>query len=213
MLKDDGVIARNFKQVTALEIERQIIVSMNKEKRRLLNRAKKMYLDKEITEATGKKALFKIVDSFLIKKPGAKLPRQESISDLATNFDDHFLRKITNIRSSLESSRSDHLPPDVVLPIQPFSTFTIVSKSEVIDLIKDCPNKSSLRDPIPTSLLKRYVEYLAFSITVLVNMSLSTGIFPSEMKLAHATPLLKKPYFCSDDLNTARSLCLLFCPN
>ena len=54
----------------ALEIDRQIVISLNKEKRRLLDGVKKAYLDKETNKATGKRSLFKIVDAFLIKKPG-----------------------------------------------------------------------------------------------------------------------------------------------
>lgn len=38
----------------------------------------------------------------------------------------------------------------------------------MIKLIKDCPNKSSTWDPIPTSLLKRFPEHLAILITTLV---------------------------------------------
>ena len=46
----------------ALEVERQILRDLNKEKRRLLDREKAAYLNKEITEASGKKSLYRIVD-------------------------------------------------------------------------------------------------------------------------------------------------------
>ena len=122
----------------------------------------------------------------------------------------NFQTKIANIRSRLEAIRGQ--PPSLTgyaqsVPV--FSTFANVSVAEVIELVKDCPNKSSTRDPIPTQLLKRFPEHLAIPITNLLNMSLSTGIFPDEMKLAHVTPLLKKQNLCPDDLNNYRPVSLL----
>ena len=52
--------------------------------------------------------------------------------------------------------------------------------------------QSSPRDPIPTFLLKKLLPVLAPSLLRLVNLSLSTGVFPDEMKVALVTPLLKK---------------------
>ena len=75
--------------------------------------------------------------------------------------------------------------------------------------IKLCPTKYSTRDPIPTTLLKRFAEHLAIPITNLINLSITTDTFPDEMKLAYVTPLLKKPNICSDDLNNYRPVSLL----
>jgi hypothetical protein len=76
-----------------------------------------------------------------------------------------------------------------------FSFFSPVTLSELSSLILACPTKSSPRDPIPTSLLKELLPVLAPSLLRLVNLSLSTGVFPDEMKLALVTPLLKKSSF------------------
>lgn len=63
--------------------------------------------------------------------------------------------------------------------------------------------KSFLCDPVPTSLLRKCIDYLAVPI---FNLSLSCGVFPDEMKLALVTPFVKKPSLCPDDLNN-----YLFC--
>ncbi len=73
-----------------------------------------------------------------------------------------------------------------------FSSFSQVTVSEVAALLDKCPSKSSLRDPIPTFLLKEFSDILVHPITNIINLSLSSGIFPDEMKLAFVTPLLKK---------------------
>ena len=73
-----------------------------------------------------------------------------------------------------------------------FSIFSRVSVSEVPALINDCPSKSSLRDPVPIFLLKEFADVLVHPITSIINMSLSSGIFPSEIKLVFVTTLLMK---------------------
>ena len=47
-------------------------------------------------------------------------------------------------------------------------------------------------DPMLTALVKEIVTHLALYITNIVNMTLSTGIFPSKLKSAIVFPLLKK---------------------
>ncbi len=58
------------KKGTSLESDRYLVRHCNKEKRRVLDSVKAAHLNQEINKALGKKSLFKVVDSFLIKKPG-----------------------------------------------------------------------------------------------------------------------------------------------
>ena len=53
-------------------------------------------------------------------------------------------------------------------------------------------NKSCELDPLPTSFVKEAVGALAPIITDIVNLSLTSGVFPSCYKEALVTPLLKK---------------------
>ena len=57
------------------------------------------------------------------------------------------------------------------------------------------PTESCLLDPVPTFLLKDYVEILLPSITKLVNLSLAEGVFPQKFKKAVVTPRLRKHHF------------------
>jgi hypothetical protein len=52
---------------------------LKKRKRRLLDREKVEYLNREIAKASEKQSLFKVVDSFLLKRPDSKLPRHGSL--------------------------------------------------------------------------------------------------------------------------------------
>jgi len=52
--------------------------------------------------------------------------------------------------------------------------------------------------------LKKLLQVLAAPITNIVNLSLSSGVFPDEMKLALVTPLLKKTSLSPEILNNYR---------
>ena len=61
-------------------------------------------------------------------------------------------------------------------------------------------------DAIPTSLLKSCLDVLIKPITIIVNMSLSEGSFPSTFKHALVKPLLKKHNLPQDELSSYRPI-------
>ncbi len=82
-----------MKKGTSVESDRDQVRHCNKEKRRVLESVKVAHLNREINKALGKKSLFKVVDSFLIKKPGLKLPRHDSLQELVERFSGQFTAK------------------------------------------------------------------------------------------------------------------------
>jgi len=52
---------------------------------------------------------------------------------------------------------------------------------------------------MPTPFLTATVDIMAPLLTQLSNLSFTTGVFPTEYKLGHVTPLLKKPSLSKDD--------------
>ena len=202
-------LERSKESGVALEIDRQIVRDLIKRKRKLLDREKVAYFNKEIAEESGRQSLFKVVDSFLRKKLQSKLPRHGALQDLVGRFIDLFCKKVTDIRSALDAARSCHPVADAPVDAPAFMSFGSVSASEVAALIKMCPTKLSLRDPVPTPLLKKYADLFAVPISSIVNLSLSHGLFPDEMKIACVTPLLKKLSLCPADLNNYWPVSLL----
>ena len=190
-------------KLSGLAIDKEILLHALGDLRSLISTAKVEFLNSKIVEQTGKKSLFKIVDSFLLKKPSLRLPSHDDLLSLLENFGNFFLSKVRDIWSSLESAGSD-LEPEQPLTSRIFSTFSLVTTAEVASLILRCPTKSSPLDPIPTYLLKNLVDVLVAPITKIVNLSLSSGVFPDAMKLALVTPLLKKPNMDPDILSNYR---------
>ena len=94
--------------------------------------------------------------------------------------------------------------PDQHTQAGALTSFANVSVADVASLLKSCPVKSSLRDPIPTFLLLEFSDLLLHPITKIINLSLSSGVFPDEMKLALVTPVLKKSDLDSNVLSNYR---------
>lgn len=67
-----------------------------------------------------------------------------------------------------------------------------VSKSALHQTIMKSPTKSCQLDPIPTKLVQES-GILSETITNIVNCSLLSGEFPTELKLSLLRPSVKKP--------------------
>jgi len=68
----------------------------------------------------------------------------------------------------------------------------------------DAPNKYSSMDPLPTWLLKSNIDLLAPYMACIFNISMKSGVVPSQFKEAFITPLLKKPTLDKDDIANYR---------
>ena len=78
--------------------------------------------------------------------------------------------------------------------------------SEVKTVIMGAPSSSCEQDPIPTSLIKEFVDDFAPYLTKIVNLSLSTGTIPSCLQHAIVKPLLKKSNLEKQQLKNYRPI-------
>ena len=72
--------------------------------------------------------------------------------------------------------------------------FERATEDEIKKLILSSSSKSCNLDPIPTHVLKYYLDILVTAITNIINISMDTSTFPKKIKEAHVGPLLKKTY-------------------
>ena len=70
--------------------------------------------------------------------------------------------------------------------------FRSITVDDVVATIRESPSKQYSLDPLPTWLLKDCVTILGPYITNIINISLSTGVFPKPWKHDLISPLLKK---------------------
>lgn len=159
---------------------------------RIMSKAKDAYYSNMVTESQNDpRKLWSSMNKILHRTKIPALPDYENISSLADSFGNYFKEKIDKIRSSFSTS------PNNATHTRDLSSklkhFELVSEKDIYDLINSCSNKTCDLDPIPTSLLKQHIDILIHPITSIINLSLQSGIFPSDFKTAHVRPLLKKP--------------------
>ncbi len=157
------------------------------------------------------KQLFKIVATLLGRKRQIVLPEYHDPATLASRFNLFFMDKIDKIRAEfplLESS----LPPysfesmDSVLPTCTtiLDNFSLVTKEELIKIISTMNKTTCASDPFPTKLLMSHLPTIIDVILHIVNLCISTSIFPMSCKSSIVKPLIKKPGLDSEILKNYR---------
>jgi len=85
-----------------------------------------------------------------------------------------------------------------------------VAATEVADVIRLLPQKSSPLDVIPASLLKLSTDIMSPLIARFANLSFKDGVFPSRYKAARVTRLLKKPKRTDENTDIWPKLSLIY---
>ena len=72
-------------------------------------------------------------------------------------------------------------------------TFNPTNVSEIQEILSSFsnPSKSSGYDEIPTFLLKKVTNMVSKPLSILINKSLASGIFPNKLKIAKIIPIFK----------------------
>ena len=184
---------------SGLSIHKQLFVAARSDYKTLIDNTKSKYFQAKIADTNDDKQLFKIVDEISgSKKIVANVIPDSDISLLPELFADFFENKIVQIRSNLENSIVDSVVvnnnSDDALPVQiALNSFHNVTVEEVIKIVRSMNSKSCALDPVPTSLVKDCLEIWAPVLTLIVNNSFQSGVFPEECKSAIVRPLIKKP--------------------
>ena len=116
-----------------------------------------------------------------------------TLIELPQRFLEFFHRKVQTIRNNLDCQAS--LPPscsESCFHGRPLRNFESVNEDFVKQTIVNSAAKTCDRDAFPTHLLLECLDCLLPYITLVINDSLASGIFPSSFKTALVKPLLKK---------------------
>lgn len=109
---------------------------------------------------------------------------------IANKFNEYF---ISIGRTLAESITSPHQFSDFLnSEINSRFTFNTVDEHQISEIINKLKNKSSYgHDNISNKLLKHSRDILIKPLTLLINQTLTTGEFPSELKISRVKPLYK----------------------
>ena len=150
--------------------------------------------------------LWSTLNSLLSRNKPSCLPSFSCASTLLASFLKFFDDKISLLCSKLSpptippTDRAPITPPPLLLSLAPST------EEEVRRVIMSSSDSSCDLDVIPTSLLKSCLEVLIKPITIIVNLSLSEGSFPTTFKHALVKPLLKKHNLPQDELSSYRPI-------
>ena len=108
-----------------------------------------------------------------------------------------FCKYFTNIGPNLaskipasEKSHSSFLPPKLVNSI----FLEVASEEEIIEICGTCRSGSAVgQDSISMNLIKDLdsIDKIIFPITGIINLSITSGIVPNQLKIARVIPLFK----------------------
>ena len=171
----------------------------------LILNSKSQFFASAIREAPCSRALFSALHKLLHRTKPTPLPEHTSAGHRANCFCNFFHKKIADIRRHLDDVAVHSLPGIPVKPRQSDLTqLSPVTPDELLKIIRRSPAKSCALDPMPTSLLMEHIDVLLPAISNIVNLSLTSGVVPAQLKVAHVTPLLKKPSLNPEDLKNFR---------
>ena len=158
-------------------------------------------IHKRIADSNGdQKKLFNIIKTLLGRQKKLVLPDYSDPITLASTFNMYFIDKIANIRAEfplLESSLSPYSfgSMDSIMPTcaNLFDRFTMITSEELTMIVSVMNKTTCSSDPFPSKLLMSHLPTIIDTIMHIINLCLSTSVFPSSCKSAVVLPLIKKP--------------------
>lgn len=151
-------------------------------KARKLDRTLKNQYFIDQCRTTDQRKLWSVINTVVGRKKQSRAP-QASMADLTSLFGD----VVTDPHRPPTLEPREGPPGEISL-----RDFNAVSPDDVSSCLKSVNSfKATGSDSVPCILLHKCCRTLAPVLTRIINLSLSTGLFPKSYKVAHISPLLK----------------------
>jgi hypothetical protein len=208
MFKQKKICAKNCGE-SGLERDRVAYRAACREANTEINKSRAAFYTSRLREVSGdQRSTWRVVKELLHSKDRPPDYGVEDASTLCSGFAKFFVKKLEiiadTVRARLEGAPAYHrLATTRACPPRP-DELAEVTAYEVVQLIHKLPSKSSPADCMPVSLLKLTADVMAPLIARLANLSFSSGVFPSALKIGRITPLLKKSGLDKTDMANYR---------
>lgn len=174
-------------------------VNAKKQHRLLITQSKKKYYSNKICDnIDSNKAVWEVVsdltgcrrsrENVILELDGVRIDNPNEVANAFNNF---FINEPKNIQSQIPVAASATMPINIIgssMYVHP------VLEEDVLRIINSKIKRSSSAGPddVPVFLLKAAAPYIVTPLTNLVNISISSGIFPSKLKSSVVVPVFKK---------------------
>jgi Reverse transcriptase (RNA-dependent DNA polymerase) len=181
-------------------LNKEIYVKYRNKLNILIRKTEKDFYSSKFKAAVGNmKDTWKIISSCLKSKTKPPLTdsfvingkNTENIQEIVNGFNNYFSNVGLHLASSIPKSNVDHASFLKTPKVNSFS-FSPTDPLEIMRLALEIKNKSSYGyDDIPVSIMKLSVPCIAYPLSILINSSFSTGIFPDALKIGKLCPVFK----------------------
>ena len=116
-----------------------------------------------------------------------------NMTSIANKFNEYFTSVGSNLTNAIDTRGKPAYTSYLRVPSITAFNFTYTNSDEVRILINNLkPKQSAGHDSISSKLLKDIGHIIAPTLSVIINQSLYTEIFPKQLKIAKVIPLFKK---------------------
>lgn len=196
------------------DIDRENFETKRREVNELSFQKRREYYSKCISESSNsQKELFKFCNSLLDTNQSKHLPDCQDFDQLANQFNDYFVQKITKLRNNMSSVNVENVDVNKLrfgvdgpaCAQSTLSSFSPVTADKLKKLILSRKIKTTSNDTIPAKLLAACLDEVLPALVILVNKSLLTGNV-NGLKNSVINPLLKKWNLDPDTLSNYRPI-------
>ena len=175
-------------------------------KKSIISAKKQYYFEKFNTNKDNIKNTWQTIKDILnTNKKNKEIPPYFKLDDrrltdpaeIANNFNKYFANIGINYAKSIKPPKNKTFKTYLLNPCKHTFEFNLLnneSTSELINALK--PKDSAGYDNISTKLLKFIKDVITPTITLIINQSITTGIFPDKLKISKIIPIYKKNEDC-----------------
>ena len=164
--------------------------------------AKKSFFASFVQSSSSKpRALWKTINDILHITANRSIPTSSPLAAIPQLFATSLIKS----QSFISTYKPTPLPHQLILShLHPSSTPATLL--HIDNLLSQSSDSYCDLDPVPTTVLKKISNAISSTILPIVNLSITTGIFPPTLKSSIISPLLKKPSLNKEDLSNYRSI-------
>ena len=114
-------------------------------------------------------------------------------TSIANKFNTFFAEIGVRLSENVNNIHNIHFTDYLLNPSMYNYTFELITEETTMEILNNLkPKPSCGYDGISTKLLKTFKLEICKSLTLIINQTLPTGIFPDSLKVAKVIPLYKK---------------------